>query len=64
MDFGEAALPGGAGADLRVRGGVEVSVAALFVVAEDDCGVGAGGDFVEEFLGGSEMVGASVEIAA
>jgi hypothetical protein len=30
---------------------VEVAVTALFVAAEDDDGIGAGGDVVEEFLG-------------
>jgi hypothetical protein len=45
--FGEAALPGGVGADGGVGGGVEVSVAVVIVVAEEDGGVGAGGDFVE-----------------
>jgi hypothetical protein len=43
---------------------MEVAVAALFVAAEDDCGVGAGGDFVEEFLSAGEMAGAGAEIAA
>src|SRR3979409_249989 len=48
---GEAAEPGGVGADAGVGCGVEVAVAALLVAAEDDYGVGAGGDVVEEILG-------------
>jgi hypothetical protein len=43
---------------------VEVAVVALLVATEDDYGVGAGGDFVEELLCAGEMVGAGVEIAA
>jgi len=34
--FGEAALPGGVGADVFVRDGMEVAVAPLLVAAEDD----------------------------
>ena len=42
VDFGETEEPGGVGADVCVRGGMEVSMAALFVAAEDDCWIGAG----------------------
>ena len=42
VDFGEAAKPGGVGADVFVGGRVEVAVATMFVAAEDDYGVGAG----------------------
>jgi len=66
--FGEAAEPGGVGADVGVGGGVKVSVTALFVAAEDDdgfvFGLGAGVDVVEEMLGAGEMVGASADVAA
>ena len=64
MGFVEAAEPGGVGADVGVRGGVEVAVAALVVAPEDDYRVGAGRDVVEEFLGAGEMVGAGAEVAA
>ena len=64
MDFGEAALPCGVGADVGVGRGVEVAVAPLFVVTEDDNGGGAGGCVVEEVLRAGEMVGAFAEIAA
>ena len=64
VDFGEAMEPCGVGADVGVGVGMEVAVAALFVATEDDYGVGAGGDVVEEFLSAGEMVGAGAEIAA
>jgi len=64
VDFGEAMLPCGVGADVGVGGGVEVAVAALFVVAEDDDRGWAGGCVVEEVLRACEMVGAFAEIAA
>ena len=57
VDFGEAAEPGGVGADACVGCRVEVTVTALFVTAEDDYGGGARGNVVEEFLGLGEMVG-------
>jgi hypothetical protein len=64
VGLGESAEPGFVGADVGVRGGMEVAVAALFVAAEDDYGVGAGRDVVEEFLGAGEMVGSCAEVAA
>jgi len=57
VGFGEAAEPGGVGADGGVGCGVEVAVVALLVATEDDGRVGAGGDVVEEVLGLGEMVG-------
>jgi hypothetical protein len=64
VGLGEAAEPGGVGADGGVGCGVEVAVAALFVAAEDDDGGGAGGDVVEEVLAAGEMVGPDTEVAA
>jgi len=64
VGLGEAAEPGGVGADGGVGCGVEVAVAALLVAAEDDDGFGAGGDVVEEVLSAGEMVGAGAEVAA
>ena len=64
MDFGEAPEPGGVGADVGIRSGVEVAVAALLVAAEDDGRVGSGRDFVEEVLGVGEMVGPCAQIAS
>ncbi len=64
VDFGETAEPGGVGADVGVRGWVKVAVAALFVAAEDDCGFGARGFFVEEILGAGEMLRSGAEVTA
>jgi hypothetical protein len=43
---------------------MEVAVAALFVATEDDYGVGARGDFVEEVLSVGEMVRSGAKVAA
>ena len=51
VGFREAAEPLWICADVGVGGGMEVSVSALFVAAEDDYGIGAGGFVVEEVLG-------------
>jgi hypothetical protein len=64
VGFGEAAEPGGVGADGGVGCGVEVAVAAVVVAAEDDCGVAAGGDFVEEIVGTREVLRSGAEVAA
>ena len=64
MDFGEAAEPGGVGADAGVGCGVEVAVAALLITAEDDCGFGARGEIVKKILGAGEIVGSCSEVAA
>ncbi len=64
VDFGEAVLPVGIGADGGVAVGVEVAVAGLVVAAEDDAGLAAGGLLVQELARDSEMLGAGVEIAA
>ena len=64
VDFGEAALPGGVGADVFVGGGVEVSVAALFIVAKDDRRLGTGGCVVEELVGAGELVRPFAKVAA
>jgi hypothetical protein len=64
MGLGETVQPGGVGADVFVRGRVEVAVMALFVAAEDDWGFGAGRDFVEELLCAGEMAGSCAKVAA
>ena len=64
MGFGEAAGPVGIGADGGVGGWVEVSVAALFVLAEEDGGVGAGGDVVEELVKACVRLGSGAEVSA
>jgi hypothetical protein len=43
---------------------MEVAVTALFVATEDDYGIGAGGDFMEEFLCAGEMVRSGAKVAA
>jgi len=64
VDFGEAAVPFGIGADGGIAGWVEVAVAGLVVAAEDNAGFVAGGLLVQEAAGGGEVLGAGVEIAA
>jgi hypothetical protein len=64
VDLGEAAKPGGIGADADVRCGMEVAVTASLIATEDDYRVGSGGDVVKEFLGLGEVVCAGAEIAA
>lgn len=64
VNLGEAAEPGGVGADVFVGVWMKVAVAALFVAAEDDYRVGALGFVVEQVLGLCEMLGADAEIAA
>jgi hypothetical protein len=43
---------------------VEVSVAGLVVVAEEDGGVETGRDFVEQILGAGEVVGSRAKVSA
>ena len=67
VSFGEAAGPGGVGADGGVAGRMEVAVACLFVaffMAEEDAGLCAGGPLVKEIASGCEVLGAGVQIAA
>ena len=64
MGFGEALLPGWVGADCGVGRGMEVSVAGLVVVAEEDGGVETGRDFVEQILGAGEVVGSRAKVSA
>ena len=64
MGFREAAGPGGIGTDGGVGGWVEVSMAALFVVAEEDGWVGAGGDVVEELVAACVRLGSGAQVPA
>ena len=67
VGLGETAGPCGVGADGGVAGGMEVAVAGvlgLFIVAEDDAGLGTGGLLVQEIAGDGEVLGAGVQVAA
>ena len=67
VGLGEAARPCGVGADGGGAGGMEVAMAGLlglFIAAEDDAGLGAGGLLVQEIAGNGEVLGAGVQVAS